>query len=84
MGKQNVVILARFLAHSGIQPTSLSRKVVPAPDLHSCAAFLRDLHLWHRYFSSDRNFSREINILNGIEQFDAFLHWTLKCLSTGD
>jgi hypothetical protein len=46
--------------------------------------FFRDLQLWHRYFSSDRNFSREINILNGIEQFDAFLHWTLKCLSTGD
>ena len=47
-------------------------------------AFLRDLHLWHRYFSSDRNFSREINILNGIEQLDAFLHRALKCLSTGD
>jgi hypothetical protein len=47
-------------------------------------AFLRDLHLWHRCFSSDRNFSREINILNGIEQLDAFLHRPLKCLSTGD
>ena len=64
------------------------------PDLHLCAAtlqtavesdaFLRDLQFWHRYFSSDRNFSREINILNGIEQLDAFLHWSLKCLSTGD
>ncbi len=37
-----------------------------------------------RQISGNRNFSREINILNGIEQLDAFLHRALKCRLTGD
>ena len=48
---------------------------------HHVRPYLRlELMVWSR----NRDLFAEVNILNRVQQLDAFAHRTLKCLATGD